>query len=105
TLGRFLGLADANCKPEEAAFSRFTLDADFPAHELDQVATDGQTQPGTSVLSSHGCISLPEGLEQLVFLRRCHPDAGVLHFETEAALISLGLDQTRAHKDVAVLGQ
>ena len=61
---------------EARALPRSTLQADLPAQYLDQLASDGQPQPGTTEAPAGGAVDLLEGLEDALMLRRvCRADS------------------------------
>src|SRR3990167_2185807 len=68
--------------PEAAADARLTVQAHMTAHELGELAAQGQTDAGTldrRVLPPQAL----EGLEQLRLQRRCNAQACVFHQQTD----------------------
>src|SRR5690606_10985746 len=66
-------------KTESTAFSRYAIDPDIAAHQLDQTLADGQPQSGTAIFARGCTIGLRKRLEQLAYLSRIHADAGIRH--------------------------
>ena len=68
---------------EARALPRSTLQADLPAQYLDQLASDGQPQPGTAKAPAGGAVDLLEGLEDALMLRWVDADAAVANDELQ----------------------
>ena len=75
-------------EPEGRAAAGFAGQADVAAHELQQLAGDGQPQPGAAVLAGRRTIGLREGLEQERLLRRGQADARVPHLNLEGKAVA-----------------
>ena len=105
SLAWFFGLSNLDSKPKAAAFPKFALDADFPAHELDQVAANSEAQARAAVFSRRGGIGLAERLEQLGALFGSHPAADIAYFETQPQPIFPGIGHTRAHQHLPLVGE
>src|SRR6185436_7994107 len=69
---------------EGRSFANFALHRDVPAHELAELAADGQAQSGAAVLLRRGNIRLLEGLEKFPQLLWRHADAAVGDHEVES---------------------
>jgi hypothetical protein len=67
---------------EQARFAQFALDADFTAHESNQVSADGQAESGPAlpVQAVGHLLEWPEYLRQLLFR---HADARILDLEAQ----------------------
>ena len=65
-------------EPEGRPVAGCALDADFPAHPLDDLRRDGEAQPRAAMLARAGAIRLRERREQPVFFdMRWDTDAGI----------------------------
>ena len=60
----------------------------MPAHELDELAGNGQAQPGAAKAAAQGRVDLDEGLENLPQVFRRHADAGVAHRNDEVEALA-----------------
>ena len=73
----------------------------FAAHEVDQLAHDGEAEPGAAEAPHDGAFGLFETVEGAGDLFLCHADAGVRHLDRDGA-VGFGGDD---HPDVAVIGE
>ena len=53
-----------------------------PAHQLDQLAADSQSQSGAAILAAGAGIGLAEGIKNECLLVLGNPDAGVFNLKT-----------------------
>jgi hypothetical protein len=72
-----LGAAEAEREAEAAALAGLAADFELAAHQLDQVARDGEAQAGAAEAPGHRAVGLGEGLEEAGDLAGVHADAGV----------------------------
>src|SRR5207253_7567105 len=66
-----------NLEAEPAPFTEGALDADFAAHQLDQLLCDGETQPGATEPTRDRLLGLAEFSEQTGQHLLRDADAGV----------------------------
>ena len=76
-----------------------------PAHQLDQLARDGQAEAGAAVLAGGGHVGLGERLEELRRLFTRHAHSGVAHGELELHLLAGLFEQFDLEPDLALLGE
>ena len=71
-------------EPEAGTLARALLEAQSPAHQLDQPPRDRKPESGTAEAARGGGIALGKGLEQLGGLFFTDSDAGVIDLEAHA---------------------
>src|SRR5215211_6707448 len=81
-------LADPRCEGERAAGARSRLDTDLAAHQLDELARDGQAEAGAAVAARGRRVGLGEGLEQATDRVARDPDAGVADIEAHVVALA-----------------
>jgi hypothetical protein len=99
---------------ERAPGARDAHDADLPAEQAGNLATDRQPEPGPSVAAARRAVGLLEGFENDALLFFGDPDARVRHAERDDG-VGLVQDLVAAapavarelhfHRDVTVLGE
>ena len=99
------GRGEARGKVKGAADSRRALHPEFPAHESDQLAGDGQAEPRAAVPAGGGAVALGESLEHPGLLFRGDADAGVAHREPENNLPVPQRIQLAVDHHLAALGK
>src|SRR6185369_13715207 len=77
-------LLEADLDPEGAAPSRRTLEADVPAHQIDEPATDRESEPRPAVAARGRAVRLREAVEDRLLPVGRDADAGVAHGEPDA---------------------
>ena len=82
--------SQADREPERAASTGLAVDADRPAHALDQPLADRQPQAGPAKLARRRAVGLGERLEEPCRGFRADADAGVGHFEAHRGVQSSG---------------
>jgi len=70
-------------EPEPRAPAGRRVEPEFAAHLRDQMAADGQTQPGAAEAPAGRHIGLLEGLEDVRLRLGAHADAAVLDLEAQ----------------------
>ena len=85
-----IGQLQRQGEPEGAALARAGLDADLPAHQLDQTLADGEPQARATKAPRGGLVGLAEGLKQSRDLLGAQADAGVAHRETQPPPVLVG---------------
>jgi hypothetical protein len=73
----------ARREPEGRALAKFTLDADFAAHQFDEVMRNRESQAGSSIMPRGGGISLREGLKQPALRFGAQANARINDFDQE----------------------
>src|SRR5262249_58525749 len=70
--------------PERAATARRALETDGSAHQLAELARDGEAEAGAAVAAARAAVDLGEALEDGGVPALRDADAGVAHGETHA---------------------
>ncbi len=91
--------------PELAALLRPALDADFAAHDLGQLAHDGEAQTRAAKAPIGRAIGLRETLEDGFLRLGRNANAGVGHAEAQHAALGIVAFETDAQRDMAFLGE
>ena len=73
------GLLQGNLQPELGALPLDAVEADPASHQIAELTRNAEPQTRAPVISGHGGVSLPEGLEDLVPESFGNPDSGVFH--------------------------
>ena len=73
-----------NPEAEGAAEARHALDRDLAAHQLDQLARDGEAEAGAAAQPGRRAVDLGEALEEMPLGRFRDADAGVAHRDLRA---------------------
>src|SRR6202011_1457207 len=71
------------------SMDNFAIHPDFPSHQLDQAARDGQPQAGPSVFPSCRCISLGKCAKNRFLLVWRNPDPSVCYRKMKNAICSI----------------
>ena len=82
-LGRRLGGGGRDPEPEGAAEPRHAVHGDLAAHQLHQLARDGEPEPGAAALPGDRGVDLGEALEEPALGLLRDADAGVAHRHLE----------------------
>ncbi len=96
---------DGDGEPERRPLFPHAVGADVAAHQLDQLARDGQPEPGAAVFARHGAVGLLEGFEDARQRGGGNADAAVDHGEAQqhpAAAVAGAADRQVDH---AVIGE
>ena len=96
---------EGHLEPEGAALAGLALGADRPVHQLHQALADGQTQPGTAVVSADTGIGLSEGGEQRGQDLGCDADPGIAHREAQPYGGLARRAPLHAHDDLTPAGE
>ena len=102
---RYVSLLRRQRDLERRALPRLALDADRPAHQLDDALRDREPEPGAAVAPSRGGVDLAEGREQPVHPILRDPDAGIADGELDAPGALPGRLGVDVHDDLALLGE
>ena len=81
------------------------FDPQAAAHVFDELACDGQTQPGAAEAARGGAVGLREGPEQPRLLLGVEPHAGVLDPAVQGVVVGVDALYFEADGDVALLGE
>ena len=100
-LARFRRLQSGG-EPEGAPLPRLADDADLPAHQLDQLLADGESEPGPAEPSRGGRVRLGERLEQPPHGLRGDPQAGVADLEADQRDLVADLDPLHLDNDLSI---
>ncbi len=90
--------------PEGAALAQFAVDADLPAHQLDEQLADGQAEAGAAILARGRRIGLGEFFKDFRPLVGGQADAGVGHRQAQMTQIAFFADLHVDH-DVPARGE
>ena len=99
------GLLERNGDLKGRAVTVFAFDPDVAAHELGELAADGEAEAGAAVLACGGGIDLREGLEELVDLVGGDADAGVADGKENKRFAGFGLGTGDGDADFALGGE
>ena len=83
----------------------FAADADLAAHQVRQLAGDGQAQAGAAVFAGGGGVGLAKALEYLAALLRGHADAGVAYPEMQLNAVLMVGNLVDADDDFTFFGE
>ena len=99
------GQRQTEADPELRTLARNTFQANFTAHQLDQLLGNGQAQAAAASLASQRVVGLAEGAEQLLLVLFGHPDTAVLHADAQLRTVVMQVFEHGANHDVTVLGE
>ena len=99
-----LGERQPDGEPEAAACPGFAVHADFAPHDGDQIAADGQAEPGAAEAPRGAVVGLRESVEDFRLHRRVHTHAGVAHFDADQ-VAGGAAGRCNADRDMAALGE
>ena len=105
--GRAAGLRqrELQVKPEVSPLAGFAVAMDFPAHQRNQVAADGESQPGAAIAAGGGAVRLGEGRKDARLLVQRQPDAGVDDMKAQAGPLVGRLADRNTKRDAARVGK
>src|SRR5712664_3863392 len=74
---------DGHREPKRRAGAGCAVDSDFAAHEVDQLAANGQAEAGTPIAAGRRCVCLTEFLKQRRLSCLRDTNAGVAHADPQ----------------------
>ena len=105
-LFRFVRLAgEADLEPEGAADALGALPAEGAAHQVHQLAGDGQAEPGATEAAGDGAIRLGEGGAQMSEVLRGDPEARVADQKLQPDSLRRQFPLENAQADLAAFGE
>src|SRR5690606_4672627 len=90
---------------EMAADIRYALDTDLPAHQFDQLATDGQPESGAAKTARGGAIRLHERHEQTRYLLFGETNAVIVQAHHQQILNVIAPVSAEAAPPAAAIGE
>lgn len=98
--GRVFRKREAGGETEGAALARCAADRDLATHQLDQLAADGETQPGAAETPGNAAVGLGEWGEEVLLLLGRNANAGIADGEGEADGIVFAVQRGDADVDL-----
>ena len=97
--------AQTGGEPEGRALAQAAVHPHGAAHQLRQLACDGQTQTGAAVAAAGGAVGLPEALEQMADLLLRQADARVTHGKPQGHVVLILVRQGDQNLDLSLVGE
>ena len=97
------GDSEADGKVKRTALAEFALDPQLPAHQLDQLHRDVESEPGAAIPPRRRCVRLTERFENLLLLFDRNSNPGIRHDKVQVHLRILSLFDGDDNDDFAFL--